>query len=135
MAVFGDLYRKIAKIRTLIFHAKQFSEPLGDPFGLKIGEMILVDHHPFEVVTYRLIVYKINLTPTVKFLVYDWLDNNSFLFRFLLLVAAPACGEIEYDVVLSNVDEFFLQLLFHSITTFVTKADAFRAIQQTILSF
>ena len=37
MAVFGDLYRKIAKIRTLIFHAKQFSEPLGDPFGLKIG--------------------------------------------------------------------------------------------------
>ena len=37
MAVFGDLYRKIAKIQTLIFHAISFFEPLGDPFGLKIG--------------------------------------------------------------------------------------------------
>ena len=34
---FGNLYRKIAKICTLIFHAIQFSEPLGDLFGLKIG--------------------------------------------------------------------------------------------------
>ena len=43
MAVFGHLYRKIVKIWTLIFHAIQFSEPLGGPFGLKIGMGVHLD--------------------------------------------------------------------------------------------